>query len=71
MPPKNLTIPVKSRGLPPATRRAWGAFLEQNEFGDVSGAAAHIPEQRRGILGDPSAEQLAGLRAHLAKRLGR
>jgi hypothetical protein len=59
------------RALPPATRRAWGVFFEQYVFGDVSGAAAHIPEQRRGILGDLSAEQLAGLRAHLAKRLGR
>jgi len=33
--------------------------------------SAHIPERRRGILGELSAEQLAGLRAHLAKRLAR
>jgi hypothetical protein len=59
------------RGLPPATRRAWGAFFEQYVFGDDPGATAHIPEQRRGILGSLSAEQLAGLRAHLAKKLGR
>jgi hypothetical protein len=59
------------RTLPPATRRAWGAFFEQYVFGDDPGATAHIPEQRRGILGTLSAEQLAGLRAHLAKKLGR
>jgi hypothetical protein len=59
------------RALPPATRRAWGAFFEQYVFGDDPGATAHIPEQRRGILGTLSAEQLAGLRAHLAKKLGR
>jgi Cupin-like domain len=59
------------RALPPATRRAWGAFFEQYVFGEQAAAAAHIPEQRRGILGDLSAEQLAGLRAHLAKKLTR
>jgi hypothetical protein len=59
------------RALPPASRRAWGAFFEHYVFGDDSAAAAHIPEQRRGILGELSAEQLAGLRAHLAKRLMR
>jgi hypothetical protein len=59
------------RALPPATRRAWGAFFEQYVFGEHSDAVAHIPEQRRGILGNLSAEQLAGLRAHLAKKLMR
>jgi len=59
------------RALPPATRRAWGAFFEQYVFGDDPAATAHIPEHRRGILGTLSAEQLAGLRAHLAKKLGR
>jgi hypothetical protein len=59
------------RALPPATRRAWGAFFEQYVFGDDPSTTAHIPEQRRGMLGTLSAEQLAGLRAHLAKKLGR
>jgi Cupin-like domain len=59
------------RGLPPATRRAWGAFFEQYVFGDESEVTAHIPAQRRGILGSLSAAQLAGLRAHLAKKLTR
>ena len=59
------------RSLPPATRRAWAAFFEQYVFGDDLDATAHIPEQRRGILGTLSAQQLASLRAHLAKRLAR
>jgi hypothetical protein len=57
--------------LPPATRRAWGAFFEQYVFGDEADALEHISSARRGILGTLSAEQLAGLRARLAKGLAR
>ena len=59
------------RALPPATRRAWSAFFEQYVFGDHTEALDHIPAQRRGILGAPSAQVLDGLREQLAKRLGR
>jgi hypothetical protein len=59
------------RALPPATRRAWGAFFEQYVFGEEAGILEHISPERHGILGTLSAEQLAGLRAHLAKRLAR
>ena len=59
------------RSLPPATRRAWGAFFEQYVFGDAAATLEHISPERRGILGALSAEQIAGLRAHLAKRLTR
>jgi hypothetical protein len=59
------------RALPPATRRAWGAFFEQYVFGEEAGVLEHISPERHGILGTLSAEQLAGLRAHLAKRLAR
>jgi Cupin-like domain len=59
------------RALPPATRRAWGAFFEQYVFGEQSGTMDHISPERRGVLGDLSPEQLAVLRAHLAKRLAR
>jgi hypothetical protein len=59
------------RALPPATRRAWGAFFEHYIFGDQAGVSDHIPEQRHGILGELSASELAGLRAHLAKKLAR
>jgi hypothetical protein len=59
------------RALPPATRRAWEALFEHYVFGEEASVTAHIPERRRGILGGLSVEQLAGLRAHLAKRLTR
>jgi hypothetical protein len=59
------------RALPPATRRAWGAFFEQYVFGAEAGVPAHISPERLGVLGTLSAEQLAGLRAHLAKKLTR
>jgi hypothetical protein len=59
------------RALPPPTRRAWGAFFEQYVFAEQAGVLEHISPERRGILGDLSAEQLAVLRAHLAKRLSR
>jgi Cupin-like domain len=59
------------RALPPATRRAWGAFFEQYVFGAHSECIEHIPADRRGILGELSAEQLNMLRAHLARKLTR
>jgi hypothetical protein len=59
------------RALPPATRRAWGALFEQYVFGDGIAASDHIPQERRGILGPLSAQQVAGLRAQLVKRLSR
>jgi hypothetical protein len=59
------------RALPPATRRAWSALFEQYVFGDDVAATAHIPQERRGILGTLSAQQVAGLRAQLVKRLSR
>ncbi len=59
------------RALPPATRRAWGAFFEQYVFGEDGAGLAHISPERRGILGDLSAEQLAALRTHLAKKMAR
>jgi hypothetical protein len=59
------------RALPPATRRAWGAFFEQYVFGNEADALEHISSARRGILGTLSTEQLAGLRARLAKGLAR
>ena len=59
------------RALPPATRRAWGVLFEQYVFGDEAAATAHIPQERRGILGTLSAQQIAALRAQLVKRLSR
>lgn len=59
------------RALPPETRRAWGAFFEHYVFGAASECIDHIPSERRGILGDLSAQQLSALRAHLVKKLSR
>ena len=59
------------RALPPATRRAWGAFFEHYVFGADPQSVDHIPQERRGMLGELSAEQLAALRAHLTYRLAR
>jgi hypothetical protein len=59
------------RALPPQTRRAWGAFFEQYVFGATGGSIDHIPAERHGILGGLSPEQIAALRAHLARKLQR
>jgi hypothetical protein len=59
------------RALPPATRRAWSDLFEQYVFGDEAAATAHIPQERRGILGTLSVQQIAALRAQLVKRLSR
>jgi hypothetical protein len=59
------------RALPPTSRRAWSAFFEQYVFGATSESIEHIPLERRGILGDLSAQQLSALRAHLVKKLSR
>jgi len=57
------------RDLPPATRRAWAALFEHYLFGPSENAVAHIPIERRGILGELSQPQIDGLRTELAKRL--
>ena len=59
------------RALPPETRRAWAAFFEQYVFGEASASIGHIPHERHGILGGLSPEQIAALRAHLARKLQR
>jgi hypothetical protein len=60
---------VAIRTLPPETRRAWAAFFSRYVFEGDAEVTAHIPVPRHGILGNLSPEQLAGLRAHLAKKL--
>ena len=57
------------RSLPPATREAWRALFDHYVFkagGEVSG---HIPEARRGVLGEFSAADADRVRAYLAERL--
>jgi hypothetical protein len=57
------------RQQPPATRAAWRALFNHYVFGDDSDVIAHIPEHRRGVLGNLSDADVARLRAHLAERL--
>jgi Cupin-like domain len=57
------------RSMPAATRAAWRALFEHYVFNADEGVASHIPEQRRGVLGDLSAEGAERLRMQLAQRL--
>lgn len=57
------------RSMPAVTRAAWRALFEHYVFNADEGVASHIPEQRRGILGDLSAEGVERLRMQLAQRL--
>jgi hypothetical protein len=57
------------RPLPATTREAWREIFEHYVFGSQSGVTDHIPEHRRGMLADLSAEDAARLRAWLAERL--
>jgi len=57
------------RPLPAATREAWRAFFDHYVFGTPSDVSAHIPEQRRGILGDITPADAERLRAGLWQRL--
>ena len=57
------------RQLPPATREAWRALFEHYVFGPQGDATAHIPPERRGVLGELSNEELARARAQVLQRL--
>jgi len=54
------------RGLPPAERAGWKRLLEHYAFDDTD-PLAHLPEERRGVLGTRSPQVLERLR-ELAKR---
>lgn len=60
---------VAVRHLPPECRAAWAAIF-QHYLADSQGqATAHIPEDRLGVLGQPSIEHTMALRQWLAGRL--
>ncbi len=59
------------RDLPESQRQAWRVFFDHYVFGDKAQAAAHIPEQRRGVLGEISNDQARQLRAMLRNKLNR
>jgi hypothetical protein len=56
------------RALPPAERAAWQNLLEHYVFGDED-PAAHIPEQRRGVLGPLTAEVVEELKQRARQNL--
>jgi hypothetical protein len=57
------------RAVPDATRKAWQALFDYYVFHGAGEPGAHIPEQRRGMLGPLSAEDAAKLRAQLAQKV--
>ena len=57
------------RNVPDTTRKDWQALFDYYVFNSAGDPAAHIPEQRRGLLGKLSAEDTAKLRAHLSQRV--
>src|SRR2546429_3935701 len=57
------------RPLPAVTREAWRALFDHYVFAAQDGVSEHIPEPRRGVLGELSAADAARVRAYLAERL--
>jgi hypothetical protein len=60
---------LSMRTLPTATRDAWRALFDHYVFGEQDVVTGHIPEQRRGVLGNLSAADVARVRAYLLERL--
>jgi hypothetical protein len=59
------------RDLPPPHRDAWQGLFEHYVFEDAAQAAEHLPANRRGLLGAPTAEDVGRLRKALSRALGR
>lgn len=59
------------RALAPRHREAWHAMFEHYVFGDDDTIAAHLPESRRGILGELDKEELRRVRLSLSRALSR
>ncbi|KAA9130904.1 cupin-like domain-containing protein [Marinihelvus fidelis] len=59
------------RDLPPGYRAAWRSMFEHYAFDDRPVASEHLPESRRGILGDLDAADVTRLKQALARALGR
>jgi hypothetical protein len=56
------------RHLPAAHRSGWAEIFSHFVFAPASEAAGHLPEERQGVLGRQSAEQVEALLAGLAPR---
>lgn len=59
------------RDLPPAHRRAWEAHFAHYVFGRNGPAAAHLPEEQRGVLGELNETHVKGLRDAVVNGLAR
>ncbi|WOI53450.1 cupin-like domain-containing protein [Parvularcula sp. LCG005] len=59
------------QSLPPAHRRAWKKMFDHYVFKENGEPAAHLPEERRGILGELDSEAQRQIRAALARKLSR
>lgn len=59
------------RALPPAHRHAWRSIFDHYVFDMDGKAGSHLPESKRGILGDMKPDALKSLRAALARALSR
>lgn len=59
------------KALPPTHRRAWEAMFAHYVFQSAGDPGAHLPPERRGILGQITPDQARGVRAMLARTLAR
>ena len=59
------------RDRPAAEKDAWRAVFEHYVFGPSAGAAEHIPEHARGVLGPIDDKQARSIRAMLINKLNR
>jgi hypothetical protein len=55
------------RDLPADQRAVWESLFRQLVFTDPAVALAHLPPERRGMLGPPSVERTRGIRDKLAR----
>lgn len=60
---------ISLRQMPATHRAAWGALFDYYAFGDRDSAVAHIPADRRGVLGPLDAQAIRVRRAKLAEKL--
>jgi hypothetical protein len=59
------------KGLPPAHRQAWAAMFAHYVFQANGDPGAHLPSERRGVLGRIVADQAKNIRTMLARTLAR
>jgi hypothetical protein len=59
------------RDLPPAQREAWRHIFDHYVFTAPDEALSHLPREQRGMLGPPSPERAAAIRAILARAFQR